>query len=123
VKTGQHVNGRPAAQPSALLRPSRQLWALFWLLALLQAMDLATTYLALAGGGTREGNPAFRRLLFTPAAPLIKGFVLVFFAILIVSSTNRGRPAPGHLLIASRVLVILYLIIVGHNVTLAMRFY
>jgi hypothetical protein len=98
-------------------RFSRRLWVLFWLLVLLQAMDLVTTYLALASGA-HEGNPALRGILFTPLAPLIKAFPLVFLAILIVRGTTRGRPAPARLLTAARVIASLYLLIVANNVAL-----
>jgi hypothetical protein len=106
----------------ALARFSRRLWVLFWLLALLQAMDLVTTYLALASGA-HEGNPALRAILFTPLAPLIKAFPLILLAILIVRGTTRGRPAPAHLLTATRVLASVYLVIVANNVALIARFH
>ena len=85
-------------------------------------MDLGTTYLALASGAV-EGNPAFRGLLFTPAAPLLKVFALIFLALLIVRGTSRGRPTPEHLLIAARLLSIVYLAIVANNVILIARFH
>ena len=99
---------------------ARRLWILFWLLVVLQAMDLATTYAALAKGA-HEGNPALRGLLFTPVAPALKSLALVFFAILIVRSTNRGRPAPERLLAACRFVALIYLLIVANNVFLVMR--
>ena len=84
-------------------------------------MDLGTTYLALQTGAV-EGNPAFRGLLFTPAAPLLKIIALIFFAILIIRGTTRGRPAPGHLLMATRLLALVYLAIVANNLLIIARF-
>ena len=117
----QHLKVRSAAHLAAPAQLVRQLWVLFWLLAVLQAMDLGTTYLALQTGAV-EGNPAFRGLLFTPAAPLLKIIALIFFAILIIRGTTRGRPAPGHLLMATRLLAVVYLAIVANNLLIIARF-
>jgi hypothetical protein len=35
-------------------------------------------------------------------------------------STTRGRPAPGRLIIAAYVVVAVYVVIVGNNLTLAL---
>lgn len=86
----------------------------------LQALDLATTYVALAAGA-HEANPALRGFLFTPAAPVLKAFALVFLAILIIRSTARGWPAPARLLIVARLIVLIYLGIVANNLLLALR--
>lgn len=99
---------------------ARRLWSLFAVLALLQAMDLATTYVALAKGG-REGNPVLRDLLFSPAAPLLKAIALVVLAILIVLSTNRHRHAPASLLTVTRWIVFIYIGIVANNIIVVRR--
>jgi len=117
----QWRDNRPMAVSQ--LDPARfsfRLWAMFWLIVSLQAMDLATTYMALAAGA-REGNPVLSGLLFTPAAPLFKAFAVVFLAILVVHSTTRGRPAPARLLVATRIIVLVYFAIVVNNTLLALR--
>ena len=86
------------------------------MLAFLQVVDLATTYFAIVTRVAHEGNPFLTGVLFTPDAPILKAFALVFLAILIVRSTSGGRPAPARLLIAVRVIVVLYLAIVLNNV-------
>lgn len=115
------MKGPSAAESVAPGHLTRQLWVLFWLLAILQAMDLITTYLALQTGAV-EGNPAFRGVLFTPAAPLLKIAALIFFAMLIIRGTTRGRPTPEHLLIAVRLLALVYLAIVANNILIIARF-
>lgn len=117
----QSVKVRSAAEAAAPNHLTRQLWVLFWILAILQAMDLITTYLALETGAV-EGNPAFRGLLFTPAAPLLKIAALIFFAMLIIRGTTRGRPTPEHLLIAIRLLALVYVAIVANNILIIARF-
>lgn len=99
---------------------SSSLWLLFALLVVLQALDLLTTYLALAGGA-REGNPMLRGLMFTPIAPVLKALALVFLAILIVRSVNWGRPLPARLLVTTRLIVLIYLVVVANNVSLILR--
>jgi len=121
VNEQRNAKVRSAAASAAPSHLTRQLWVLFWLLAILQAADLFTTYLALETGAV-EGNPAFRGLLFTPAAPLLKIAVLIFFAMLIIRGTTRGRPTPEHLLIATRLLAVVYLAIVGNNILIIARF-
>lgn len=96
------------------------LWMLFALLVVLQALDLATTYLALAGGA-REGNPVLRGLMFTPVAPILKALALVFLAALIVRSVNWGWPLPARLLATTRLIVVIYIGVVAHNALLILR--
>lgn len=114
--TDDPVNGRFATRFPARNGLAGQLWTLFWLLALLQVVDLATTYFAIVTKVAHEGNAFLTGLVFTPLAPVLKAFALVFLAILIVRSTNGGRPAPARLLVAARVTVVLYLAIVLNNV-------
>lgn len=122
------MNGgnRPAPAGAARLgrerhrRTSGSLWLLFALLVVLQALDLLTTYLALAGGA-REGNPMLRGLMFTPLAPVLKALALVFLAILIVRSVNWGRPLPARLLVTTRLIVLIYLVVVANNALLILR--
>lgn len=120
-ETERRVTDRLVAQSSAGVRLSRHLWTLFWVVVGLQALDLATTYVALATRQAHEGNPIFRGLLFTPGAPVFKVFALVFLAILIVRSTNWEMPAPGRLLTVTRLIVLFYLGIVANNVILLLR--
>jgi Domain of unknown function (DUF5658) len=119
VKTPS-ASGRPSAGRPEAVGASRRLWTLFGLLALLQVMDLATTYIALTKGA-REGNPALSSLLFTPAAPLLKVIALAGLAILIVLSTNWGRPAPARVLTAARLIVLVYVGIVANNIIIVCR--
>jgi hypothetical protein len=116
--TGQR-RGNPltAARSSRTVSRASRLWSLFWVLVLLQAVDLATTYFAVRTAGAREGNPVLRDLMFTAGIPVLKGLALVFLAWLILRSANSGRPAPGRLLVAVQVTVLLYLAIVVNNVT------
>jgi hypothetical protein len=88
-------------------------------LAVLQAVDLITTYQVLASG-SHEGNWFMRAVILTPFAPVMKVLPLAFFAALIMLSTTRGRPAPGRLIIAAYVVVAVYVVIVGNNLTLAL---
>lgn len=117
---------RPAPTGAARLdrkrhrHTSSSLWLLFALLVLLQALDLLTTYLAVAGGA-REGNPMLRGLMFTPIAPVLKALALVFLAVLIVRSVNRGRPLPARLLATTRLIVLIYLVVVANNALLILR--
>src|SRR5690348_9294963 len=103
-----------------MLVASGRLWALFGLLVVLQAMDLETTYLALARGA-REANPMLRHFLFTPVAPVLKALALVFLAILIVRSVNWGRPAPVRLLAVTRLIIVIYFGIIANNALLILR--
>jgi uncharacterized protein DUF5658 len=93
-----------------------RLWRLFWILALLQAIDLITTYGVLSLGG-REGNFFMRKVILTPMAPLLKTLALIFFALLIIGSTARGRPSPQRLTLVAFGLVALYLLVVINNVS------
>jgi hypothetical protein len=90
------------------------LWRLFWVLAVLQAVDLVTTYKVLSSGGY-EGNFFMRKVILTPMAPLLKTLALIFFALLIIGSTARGRPSPRRLTFVAYGLVALYLVIVINN--------
>jgi uncharacterized protein DUF5658 len=103
-----------------VLASSGRLWTLFGLLVVLQAMDLATTYLALARGA-HEGNPILRDFLFTPAVPVLKALALAFLATLIVRSASWGRPAPVRLLAVTRLIVVIYIGIVANNALLILR--
>ncbi len=116
----QGARDRPVIRPAEILASSGRLWTLFLLLVVLQAMDLGTTYLAMARGA-REANPILRDFLFTPAAPVLKALALAFLATLIVRSANRGRPAPVRLLAVTRLIVVIYLGIVANNVLLILR--
>ena len=93
-----------------------RLWRLFWVLAVLQAVDLITTYVVLSMGG-REGNLFMRKVILTPMAPLLKTLALIFFALLIIGSTARGRPSPQRLTLVAFGLVALYLLVVINNVS------
>ena len=90
------------------------LWRLFWVLAVLQVVDLITTYRVLSLGG-REGNFFMRKVILTPMAPLLKTLALIFFALLIIGSTARGRPSPQRLTLVAFGLVALYLLVVINN--------
>ncbi len=94
--------------------PTALLWRLFWALAALQAIDLFTTYQVISLGG-REGNVFMRKVILTPMAPLLKTLALIFFALLIIGSTARGRPAPHRLTFVAFGLVALYLVVVINN--------
>jgi hypothetical protein len=96
-------------------RPSAaSLWRLFAGVALLQVGDLATTYTILSAGG-REGNILMRTIILTPTAPVLKATALLVLAILIVSSTGRGWPAPRRLFIATQVIFAFYTVVVLNN--------
>ena len=94
------------------------LWRLFWVLAVLQAADLLTTYQVLASGG-HEGNVFMRATILTPAAPMLKTLALVFFASLILMSARWGRPAPRRLMYAAYGLIAVYAVIVANNLAQA----
>jgi len=93
-----------------------RLWRLFWVLAVLQAVDLVTTYKVLSLGG-HEGNVFMRKVILTPMAPLLKTLALIFFALLIIGSSARGRPSPQRLTVVAIGLVALYLLVVINNVS------
>ena len=93
-----------------------RLWRLFWVLAVLQVVDLVTTYGVLLSGG-HEGNVFMRRVILTPMAPLLKTLALIFFALLIIGSTARGRPSPQRLTLVAFGLVALYLLVVINNIS------
>lgn len=118
--TNRHDGGRPGERPASAARVAWQLWALFWLLLVLQAGDLASTYLAL-GAGAREGNVILRGVLYTPGIVVAKACALLFLAALIVRSTTLGRPAPRRLLVGARVIAVAYLAIVTNNLIVAAR--
>jgi hypothetical protein len=113
---GDHAKARstPARAKTAAIG---LLWRLFLLLVLLQAADLTTTYWGLAAGG-REGNTFMRGVLFTPLAPVPKAVALAFFASLILGSSRRGWPAPGRLLVAASVIVMISVATVLNNLTI-----
>jgi len=92
------------------------LWRLFLLLVVLQAADLTTTYWGLAAG-EREGNLFMRGVLHTPLAPIPKAVALAFLASLILGSSRRGWPAPGRLLVAASVIVMISVATVLNNLT------
>lgn len=96
---------------------SSRLWRLFWVIAILQAIDLATTYLILLLGG-REGNIFMRRMILTPVAPLAKALALVFFAVLIMRASSRGRPSPSRLIVAAYVVIAAYTVVTVNNVAI-----
>jgi hypothetical protein len=97
------------------------LWRHFWALAILQAVDLATTYWGFASGLGREGNVLLRGLELTPAAPVLKVFALIFLALLIIRSTRHGVPAPRRLLIVTSTTLVFYTLIVLNNVLVLLR--
>ncbi len=91
------------------------LWRLFWLIVILQAADLLTTYLALASGHAHEGNAFVRELIATPIAPVLKGSAILFLGGLMVLSTKYGWPKPRLLFTAVGVIVLVYVGIVANN--------
>jgi hypothetical protein len=93
------------------------LWRQFWIVAALQAGDLVTTYGMLSAGG-REGNLFMQDVILTPVAPMVKALALVFLAGLIVTSRQRGRPAPHRLVVAAWIIVGVYVVIVLNNVSI-----
>ena len=93
------------------------LWRLFWALAALQIVDLASTYLIITRGG-REGNIFMRDVIHTPLAPVVKGFALLFLAGLIVSSRQRGRPAPHRLTMITWLILGIYVVTVLNNASI-----
>ena len=120
VMKAQGARDRALIRPFEVFASSGRLWTLFGLLVVLQAMDLATTYLALASGA-REANPILRDFLFTPALPVLNVLALAFLATLIVRSAIRGRPAPVRLLAVTRLIVVIYIGIVANNILLILR--
>jgi len=116
----RRARDRALVRSFRVLASSGRLWTLFGLLVVLQAMDLATTYLALARGA-HEANPILRDFLFTPALPVLKALALAFLAALIVRSANWGRPAPVRLLAVTRLIVVIYIGIVANNALLILR--
>lgn len=94
---------------------SRTLWGLFWALAVLQLVDLVTTYEFLATGKGREGNVFMKSFIHTPMAPVLKAFALIFLATLIVGSMTRGRPAPHRLMVMMWVILAAYVVIALNN--------
>jgi Domain of unknown function (DUF5658) len=97
--------------------PAAILWRWFWVLAALQAADLATTHLLIASGG-REGNIFMREIVLTPIAPAVKVGALIFVAALIFLSSGRGRPRPRRLLVMLWVVCAAYVWIVGNNIVI-----
>ena len=100
---------------------SPTLWRHFWILALLQAADLATTYWAFSTRAGHEGNLLLRGLELTPAAPVLKVFALIFLALLIIRSTGHGVPAPRRLLILTSSTLAIYTLIVLNNIIVLLR--
>src|SRR3989304_8212015 len=92
-------------------------WRLFWAVAALQAGDLVTTYGMLSAGGG-EGNVFMRDVILPPVAPMVKALALVFLAGLIVTSRQRGRPAPHRLVVAAWIIVGGYVVIVLKHVSI-----
>jgi hypothetical protein len=86
----------------------------------LQLLDLITTYEFLADGA-HEGNIFLRELILTPAVPVLKAFALVFLAILVVRSVDRGRPAPEHLRAAMWFIAAVYVLVVANNLIILLR--
>jgi Domain of unknown function (DUF5658) len=114
---GDHAKARSTPAPRAKTAAIGLLWRLFLLLVVLQAADLTTTYWGLAAGG-REGNTFMRAVLFTPLAPVPKAVALAFLASLILGSSRRGWPAPGRLLVAASVIVMISAATVLNNLTI-----
>ena len=100
---------------------SATLWRHFWVLVILQAADLTTTYWAFSTGTAHEGNVILRGLELTPAAPVLKVFALVFLALLIIRSTGHGVPAPRRLLILTSTTLVAYTLVVLNNVLVLLR--
>jgi Domain of unknown function (DUF5658) len=104
--TGQKAQGSSC--------PIAMLWRIFWVVAVLQGIDLITTYAVLVSGG-REGNVFMRRVILTPFAPFLKISALVFFAALIAASARFGRPSARRLSIAGYAVLIFYVLIDINN--------
>ncbi|MDR7419358.1 MAG: DUF5658 family protein [Armatimonadota bacterium] len=93
---------------------SSELWRLFSGLAVLQVLDLITTYEFLVDGA-HEGNVFLRELILTPAVPVLKAFALVFLAILVIRSVDHGRPPRRRLRAAMWFILAVYVLIVVNN--------
>lgn len=95
--------------------PRRLAWTWLGLLALSQAADLATTWLAI-GNGLAEQNPFVRAALHSGHFPLYAGVKLTLIAAMSLAVTG-ARQAPDRRLVISalRFLVVVFTIVAAAN--------
>ncbi|MDQ7848887.1 MAG: DUF5658 family protein [Armatimonadota bacterium] len=94
--------------------PLSQIWRSYWVLAVLNAVDLLLTYTAVEGG-VDEANVLLRPIVLTPWPLAIKTAALVLLA-LALAQAGRSAPRLAHILQMLRLAVGVYLVVTFFHV-------